>query len=88
MSTSSISQRVRNIVQETAQLDIALVELHCNTNLYDAGLTSHASARIMFSLESEFGIEFPDEILTRDMFNDISTISRAVESLLIDSRCS
>ena len=51
-------------------------------DLFQAGLTSHASINLMLALESAFDVEFPDEMLRRSTFGTIASISEAVDSLL------
>ncbi|MND09072.1 Aminoacyl carrier protein [compost metagenome] len=51
-------------------------------DLYEAGMTSRASVSVMLALESEFGIEFPDSMLRRDVFESIETIGAAVRQLV------
>ena len=40
-------------------------ELNENSNLYEAGLSSHSSVNVMLALETEFDIEFSDELLSK-----------------------
>jgi acyl carrier protein len=54
-------------------------------DLYEAGMTSHASVNVMLGIEDAFDLEFPDEMLRRTTFQSIDAISAAVESLLQQS---
>jgi acyl carrier protein len=83
--SSQISQRIRYVLQEHGRLSTGVNDLEDTTDLYQAGLTSHASVSIMLALEGEFGIEFPDEMLTRAVFSNISAIRSAVETLTAHS---
>ena len=58
------------------------MELSENADLYDAGMTSHASVNLMLALENEFDVEFPDELLTRSVFSSIESIKRALLGVL------
>ena len=49
-----------------------------NDDLYDAGMTSHASVQVMLALEEGFDVEFPDSMLTRNVFKSIDSISAAI----------
>lgn len=51
-------------------------------DLYQAGLTSHATVNVMLALEDELDVEFPDELLSRDTFASIAAIERAVRTLV------
>jgi acyl carrier protein len=52
-----------------------------DADLYQAGMTSHASVNLMLGLEDAFDVEFPDEMLRRSVFESISAISAAVATL-------
>jgi acyl carrier protein len=52
-----------------------------DTNLYDAGMTSHAGVNVMLGLENMFDIEFPDRMLRRNVFESIRAIQTALEEL-------
>ncbi len=41
-------------------------------------MTSHASVKLMLALEDQFDIEFPDEMLQREFFSSVGTISNCV----------
>lgn len=79
--SQAIAERVRNIIKDHARLskDIGLVEN--SDDLYQAGMTSHASVNVMLALESEFDIEFPDHMLKRSVFESVNAISAAVAQL-------
>jgi acyl carrier protein len=50
-------------------------------DLYQAGMTSHASVNVMLALEGEFEIEFPDHMLKRSVFESIAAMREAISSL-------
>jgi acyl carrier protein len=52
-----------------------------DTDLFAVGLTSHASAVIMLAIETELGVTFPDHMLTRDVFQSVSSLANAVQTL-------
>jgi acyl carrier protein len=52
-----------------------------NADLYELGLTSHASVNVMLALEDEFDIEFPDEVLKKSTFASVCNIQQVVEDL-------
>lgn len=79
--SEDVSRRIRKVLQEHGRLSVDPFELGEGSDLYQAGLTSHASVSIMLALEGEFEIEFPDEMLTRSVFSNIEAICGAVESL-------
>lgn len=74
--------KIRNILNQYGSLSRDPTALQVQDDLYEAGMTSHASVNVMLALESEFEIEFPDEMLTRGMFESIGSMLSAVEELL------
>jgi acyl carrier protein len=79
--SNDITQRIRNVLQEHGRLSVNATQLGDDTDLYQAGLTSHASVSIMLALEGEFEIEFPDQMLSRGVFSSVAAIRSAVETL-------
>lgn len=73
--------RIRTILKAHGRLAKDIDTLDANADLYQAGMTSHASVNVMLALESEFDVEFPDEMLKRSVFESIVAIASAVESL-------
>ncbi len=74
-------ERIRRILKEHGRLNTDVETLGIDSDLYQAGMTSHASVNVMLALEGEFEIEFPDQMLKRSMFDSISSINSAVEQL-------
>lgn len=79
--SNDITQRIRNVLQEHGRLSVDAAQLGDDADLYQAGLTSHASVSIMLALEGEFEIEFPDQMLSRGVFSSVAAIRSAVETL-------
>jgi acyl carrier protein len=75
------AQKIRAILKEHGRLAKDVDALDDNADLYQAGMTSHASVNVMLALEGEFDVEFPDEMLKRSSFESIAAIASAVESL-------
>lgn len=76
-----IIQKVKDILVQHGRLTIPPDQLHDNSDLYHAGLTSLATVSLMLALEEEFDIEFPDSMLGRKTFGSIEAIVDAIESL-------
>jgi acyl carrier protein len=72
---------VRQIVKEHGRLAVDLDMLPDEANLYEAGMTSHASVNVMLALEDAFDVEFPDEMLKRSVFESIASIDGALRQL-------
>jgi acyl carrier protein len=74
-------ERIQKIVKENAGLGARFEGVDNSTDLYRAGMTSYASVVLMIALENEFGLEFPDAMLSRSVFESIDAIAEAIESL-------
>jgi acyl carrier protein len=79
--SEDVSRRIRKVLKEHGRLSVDPHELAEDSDLYEAGLTSHASLSIMLALEREFEIHFPDEMLIRSVFSNIVAIRSAVDFL-------
>ena len=79
------ADRVREIVAGHARLAVDVATLADGDDLYNAGLTSHASVNLMLALEDAFDIEFPERLLRRQTFESITAISAALDELALES---
>ena len=75
------SAAVRDIVKEHGRLAVDVDSLSDDDSLYEAGMTSHASVNVMLALEDAFDVEFPDEMLTRSVFESVGSITSALAQL-------
>jgi acyl carrier protein len=80
-TAQEVRERVRNIVKNHAGVRLALDKIDDSTDLYRAGMTSQGSVVLMIALEGEFEIEFPDSMLSRDVFTSLETIASAIETV-------
>jgi len=76
-----VVDRVRQIIRDYGRLPGDVDALDDDADLYQAGMTSHASVNLMLALEAAFDIEFPDAMLKRSVFQSVRSISDALESL-------
>ena len=81
-SIAQIETKVRHILKEHGRLTGDPTTLASEADLYEAGMTSHASVNVMLALEGEFDIEFPDHMLKRNVFNTIASIHAALDELI------
>ncbi len=79
--TNTMTDEIRSILEDHARLPIDARELESNASLYQAGMTSHASVKVMLALEDHFDIEFPDRMLNPSVFESIASIGAAVTEL-------
>ncbi len=73
--------QIRAIIKEHARLTKDIATLNDDSDLYQAGMTSHASVNVMLALEGAFEIEFPDHMLKRSVFESITAIATAIAEL-------
>ena len=78
---SENATKIRNILKEHGRLTKDALALGEADDLYQAGMTSHASVNVMLALEGEFDVEFPDHMLKRSVFESISAITTAIDEL-------
>ena len=79
---SSVRERIRSVIRDHARLPIDVTSLGDDMDLFEAGMTSHASVNVMLGLESEFDVEFPDSMLKRSVFQSVAAIDGALRQLL------
>lgn len=74
-------ERIREVLAKYGKLPVAMETVGNDDDLYDAGLTSHASVNVMIALEDEFDVEFPDRLLQKSTFASVAAIADAVAEL-------
>ena len=73
--------RIRKILQDHGRLSKDAGTYPEGGDLYQAGMTSHASVNVMLALEGEFEIEFPDHMLKRSVFESMASMRDAIAQL-------
>ena len=76
-----MNDQIRAILKEHARLAVDVSSLADDSDLYEAGMTSHASVNVMLALEGKFDVEFPDRMLRRGVFGSIAAIAAALAEL-------
>jgi acyl carrier protein len=76
-----VTEQIRQIIGDHARLSVDVAALAPRDDLYQAGMTSHASVNVMLALEDHFDVEVPDRMLTRSVFESIASIETAVAEL-------
>jgi acyl carrier protein len=74
--------KIRSILKEHGRLTKDAETLAADADLYQAGMTSHASVNVMLALEGEFDVEFPDAMLKRSSFESIAAIGTVIAELV------
>jgi acyl carrier protein len=77
-----IADDIRAVLRDYGRLSVDVASLSDQSDLYEAGLTSHASVTLMLALEEHFNIEFPDRMLRRGAFASIAAIRAGLEELI------
>ena len=76
-----MNDRIRKILKDYGGMPVDVETLADETDLFQAGMTSHASLSVMLALEDAFDTEFPDNMLKRNIFSSVSSISGALKEL-------
>jgi acyl carrier protein len=73
-----MKDQIRQVIREHGQLSVDIDALDDGSDLYQAGMTSHASVNVMIALEDTFDVEFLDSMLKRSVFESIDSIAAAL----------
>jgi acyl carrier protein len=76
-----LKEQIRQVIKEHGQLSVDVGTLDDDADLYQAGMTSHASVNVMIALEDTFDVEFLDSMLKRSVFESVSSIATALEEV-------
>lgn len=76
--SAALQDAVRDALVSHGRLPVDARQLDATANLYEAGMTSQNSVNVMLALEGRFDIEFPDHLLTRDVFSTIANLAAAL----------
>jgi acyl carrier protein len=74
----AFDERIRCVLAQHGRLAVDIMAVDSEGDLYDAGMTSHATVNVMLGLEGEFDVEFPDELLKRSVFASVASIRNAL----------
>jgi acyl carrier protein len=72
---------IRQVLSDNARLPLDVAQLRGDTDLFGAGMSSHATVNVMVGLEEAFDVVFPDEMLSLSVFESIDAIDAAIERL-------
>jgi acyl carrier protein len=81
---SDVDAKIREVLNVHGRLPVEIDTLSDTEDLYESGMTSHASVNVMLALEDEFDLEFPDSLLRKGTFESVSAIRAALGSLGVD----
>jgi acyl carrier protein len=77
----TIDNMIRTVLKDHGRLSQDALSIHPDADLYQAGMTSHASVNVMLALEGAFDVEFPDHMLKRSVFASVVAIRDAITQL-------
>jgi acyl carrier protein len=77
-----IQKKIRDVLVAHGRMAVNAGEVDDQADLYDLGLTSHASVDVMLALEDAFDIEFPDEVLKKSTFASVRNIEQVIQDLV------
>ncbi len=69
-----VDETIRKVLAEHGRLAVDAGSIGDETDLFGAGMTSHASVNVMLALEDAFGVEFPERMLKKSTFESVSAI--------------
>lgn len=76
-----MDDEIRQVLAEHGRLAIDVSTIDENTDLFAAGMTSHASVNVMLALEDAFDIEFAESMLKKSTFESIASIRAGVREM-------
>jgi acyl carrier protein len=76
-----MKDQIRQVIKEHGHLSIDPDGVADDADLYQAGMTSHASVNVMIALEDTFDVEFLDSMLKRSVFESIDSIAAALQEV-------
>jgi acyl carrier protein len=79
--TDALTHQIRSVLDDHGRLSRPVESMADDADLYQSGMTSHASVNVMLALEGAFDIEFPDHLLKRSVFTSIASIRDALLEL-------
>jgi acyl carrier protein len=78
---TTVDTDIRQVLRDHARLPVDADAIDVHADLFQTGMSSHASVNVMLALEDSFDIEFPDAMLKRSVFESIAAIAAAVTEL-------
>ena len=73
----TVDETIRQVLTDHGRLAVAVDSISEDTDLFGAGMTSHASVNVMLALEDAFDFEFSENLLKKSTFESVAAI-RAV----------
>ena len=74
----TVDETIRQVLTDHGRLAVAVDSISEDTDLFGAGMTSHASVNVMLALEDTFDFEFSEKMLKKSTFESIAAIRSGV----------
>ncbi len=72
---------IREALDRFGRLAVPAEKVADGDDLYQLGLTSHATVTVMLALEDALEVEFPDQMLRKSTFSSVAAIREALVEL-------
>jgi len=76
-----LDDRIREVLSRHGRIASDPATLDEDADLYQAGMSSHATVNVMIALEQELDVEFPEAMLSKGTFASIASIRVALAAL-------
>ena len=76
-----MDEKIRTVLSEHGRFPVDVASIGDDEDLFDAGMTSHASVNVILALEEEFDLEFPEIMLRKSTFESVAAIRAALVEL-------
>jgi acyl carrier protein len=77
----TIDKLIRTVLKDHGRLHKDPLAIAGQDDLFQAGMTSHASVNVMLALEAALDVEFPDHMLKRSVFATVNGIREALSQI-------
>ncbi|OLT27950.1 hypothetical protein BJF83_16635 [Nocardiopsis sp. CNR-923] len=77
-----MQEQIRVVMKEFAKLSGIADGIAEGADLWEAGMDSLTSVQLLLRLEDYFGVELPDEALTRETFRSIRAMTEVLRTQL------
>jgi acyl carrier protein len=77
-----MDDEIRRVLADHGRLPIDVGAIGDRDDLFEVGLSSHASVNVMLALEDAFVVEFPEPMLRKSTFESVAAIRDALTQLL------
>jgi acyl carrier protein len=85
-ANADLQGRVIALVAAILKQNAITTEVHPESRLVDAGLTSMDMVNLMLSVEAEFDLTLPQSVITPENFQSVETLQRMIAGQLQTER--